>query len=443
MWSTMKMQRVLICTVNHISRSSLTLIWDCNEYDECAGNDKAILEGLQPHTNLKELTIDGYNSNSFPSWFGNPHFSNLTKIWLKRLYNNEECKFLPLSKLPSLTSLEISVNNGITRMEQDFWCYNAPLDCLENYSKVAHVGFHSSGYLTNKSLLEWKERPMVKNGDFSSLKCLHIIYCENLQQILTFPPNLEIIYVQSCERLEYIALPYSTGHLSRLQKVKIEFCDNLKSVINLNNLLGTLKVLKLVLCSQLEPDSDENFDHSFGRVSFKEGFALVLDCPGMREWCEWHGFTYVDWDWDSPRLASLAMREDWESDHESSFDEDYEDINVYSTIRFRCAEVLFQPSLIGMEAAGFHETTYNSIMKCDVDIRKDLYGNIVLSGGSTMFAGIADRMSKEISALAPERKYSVWIGGSILASLSTFQQMWISKAEYDESGPAIVHRKCF
>lgn len=43
----------------------------------------------------------------------------------------------------------------------------------------------------------------------------------------------------------------------------------------------------------------------------------------------------------------------------------------------------------------------------------------------------------------PERKYSVWIGGSILASLATFQQMWISKQEYDESGPSIVHRKCF
>eukprot|EP01018_Ginkgo_biloba_P034921 Gb_29180 [translate_table: standard] len=122
--------------------------------------------------------------------------------------------------------------------------------------------------------------------------------------------------------------------------------------------------------------------------------------------------------------------------------------------RFRCAEVLFQPSLVGIEAPGIHETTYTSIMKCDVDIRKDLYGNIVLSGGSTMFPGIADRMSKEIAALAPnslkikvvappERKYSVWIGGSILASLSTFQQMWITKAEYDESGPPIVHRKCF
>ncbi len=129
------------------------------------------------------------------------------------------------------------------------------------------------------------------------------------------------------------------------------------------------------------------------------------------------------------------------------------DITVESE-RFRCPETLFQPAFIGMESAGIHETTYNSIMKCDVDIRKDLYANTVLSGGTTLFPGIADRMQKEISALAPptmkikiiappERKYSIWIGGSILASLSTFQQMWISKSEYDKSGPSIVHRKCF
>jgi actin-related protein len=122
--------------------------------------------------------------------------------------------------------------------------------------------------------------------------------------------------------------------------------------------------------------------------------------------------------------------------------------------RFRCPEVLFQPNFIGMEAAGVHELTFNSIGKCDIDIRKDLYGNVVMSGGTTMFEGIAERMTKELTTLAPasmkikvvappERKYSVWIGGSILASLSTFQQMWISKEEYDESGPSIVHRKCF
>merc|ERR1712217_704945 len=104
--------------------------------------------------------------------------------------------------------------------------------------------------------------------------------------------------------------------------------------------------------------------------------------------------------------------------------------------RFRCPEVLFQPSFIGKEASGIHDTTFQSINKCDIDIRKDLYSNVVLSGGTTMFQGMGERMTKELAALAPstmkikvvappERKYSVWIGGSILSSLSTFQQMWI------------------
>jgi len=121
--------------------------------------------------------------------------------------------------------------------------------------------------------------------------------------------------------------------------------------------------------------------------------------------------------------------------------------------RFRCPEILFKPNLIGKEDPGVHVLTYNSIMKCDIDIRKDLYANIVLSGGSTMFTGIDSRMQGEITSQAPlsmkvkivappERKYSVWIGGSILASLSTFEEMWVSKDEYDDSGPSIVHRKC-
>ncbi|CAE7912554.1 unnamed protein product, partial [Symbiodinium necroappetens] len=92
----------------------------------------------------------------------------------------------------------------------------------------------------------------------------------------------------------------------------------------------------------------------------------------------------------------------------------------------------------GDKAGGIHDTTFRSIMRCDLDVRRDLFSNIVLSGGSTMFPGIGERMTKELSALAPstvrikvvvppERKYSVWIGGSILSSLTTFQRMWISK----------------
>jgi actin len=88
---------------------------------------------------------------------------------------------------------------------------------------------------------------------------------------------------------------------------------------------------------------------------------------------------------------------------------------------------------------------YQLIHKCDVDIRKDLYNNIVMSGGTTMFQGIPERLSKEVIALAPstmkvkvsapqERKFLAWIGGSIFSSLSIFQNRWITKAEYQESG---------
>jgi len=144
---------------------------------------------------------------------------------------------------------------------------------------------------------------------------------------------------------------------------------------------------------------------------------------------------------------------DSSTDLEKSYEMPDGQVITIGSSRFRTAEALFNPSMVGLEQEGIHKLIFNSIMKCDVDIRKDLYANIVLSGGSTMYAGIQERVEKEVTNLAPptmkikvvappERKYSVWIGGSILSSLSTFDNMWITKDEYDESGPAIVHRKC-
>jgi len=159
--------------------------------------------------------------------------------------------------------------------------------------------------------------------------------------------------------------------------------------------------------------------------------------------------TYVALDFD----AEMKMASE-NSNQEMTYELPDGNLVTLGSERFRCPEVLFQPSLVGKESSGVHEIVFQSIMKSDVDLRRDLYANVVISGGTTMFTGIGERMAKELMALAPstlkikviappERKYSVWIGGSILSSLSTFQQMWISKGEYDESGPTIVHRKCF
>jgi actin len=147
-----------------------------------------------------------------------------------------------------------------------------------------------------------------------------------------------------------------------------------------------------------------------------------------------------------------------ESQNSSAIDKTYElpdgkQINI-GNARFRCPEYLFKPlEMNGREFDSIHDLTYNSIQECDIDVRRDLYQNIILSGGTTMFEGIGERLLKEIESRAPksisvkviaspDRRFAVWRGGSTLTSLSTFASMWITKEDYDEHGAAIVHRKC-
>jgi centractin len=112
---------------------------------------------------------------------------------------------------------------------------------------------------------------------------------------------------------------------------------------------------------------------------------------------------------------------------------------------YRAPELLFKPSLIGLEYPGVHDCVLKSVMACDLDIRGALLGFVLLSGGSTQFQGFGKRLCSELqNSCSPEvnikiyapanRTTSAWTGGSILASLATFQRMYVSKQEYMENG---------
>lgn len=129
---------------------------------------------------------------------------------------------------------------------------------------------------------------------------------------------------------------------------------------------------------------------------------------------------------------------------------DGQTVNI-SSERYLAPEVLFNPTLIGSEELGVADTLVRSVTQSDIDLRPTLYTQIVLAGGSTCTHGFGDRLLAEIRARAPthtririsapeERMHSAWAGGSILASLATFKNMWVTRAEYEEYGDSLVHR---
>ncbi|CAN0041469.1 unnamed protein product [Pylaiella littoralis] len=120
--------------------------------------------------------------------------------------------------------------------------------------------------------------------------------------------------------------------------------------------------------------------------------------------------------------------------------------------RYRAPECLFHPEQMGSECMGVHDCLLKGIMRTDMDMRRTLFGQVVLSGGTTLFPGFGDRLLNEVRKQAPknlkiritappERKFSTWVGGSILASLATFKDMWVTRDEFREHGPSIMDSK--
>nr|CAD7451899.1 unnamed protein product [Timema tahoe] len=146
----------------------------------------------------------------------------------------------------------------------------------------------------------------------------------------------------------------------------------------------------------------------------------------------------------------------------------------FGSERFRIPEALFDPSVVqirggqvGNTMLGVGHIVTTSVGMCDVDVRPSLYGSVVVTGGNSflqasnyqpaqLLQGFPERLNRDLSVRIPssmrlklisangcaERRFGAWIGGSILASIGTFQQMWISNQEYEEGGKGQVERKC-
>jgi len=123
-----------------------------------------------------------------------------------------------------------------------------------------------------------------------------------------------------------------------------------------------------------------------------------------------------------------------------------------SSEKFKAPEILFSPDKIGLEYPGVHEMAVNAIKQCDIDLRKTLYNNLIVAGGSTLFIGFSDRLLKSIMKLvskdmkvtliAPNnRLHSCWIGGATVSSLKAFSRMWVTKKDYEEEGARILLRQ--
>ena len=125
-----------------------------------------------------------------------------------------------------------------------------------------------------------------------------------------------------------------------------------------------------------------------------------------------------------------------------------------STERYSIPEAIFDPKRIGLEQDGLHEIVFKSILKSNSDIRKEIFSNVVLAGGNTLFENFQGRMKNELLELAPvktpinviankERQFSSWIGGSVIGNMDTFQFLCINRKDYEDTGAKIVHYKTF
>ena len=247
------------------------------------------------------------------------------------------------------------------------------------------------------------------------------------------------------------------------------FCEGLETGIVLDSGDGVTHVIPIALSCLLHHQilrldiAGRHITNYLIKLLQLKGYAFnsTADFETVREMKEKYCFVSCDYESDKKLDKETTY---YNSIHKLP---DGRKIRI-SNEKFEATEILFDPSKVDNEQGGIHEMVFNSINQCEIDLRKELYKNIVLSGATTMFAGYASRIEKEIKSLytkknlaqsdnkkikidiniidSPRRKYSVFIGATVLANAynknDATDNYWITKAEWEETGKDIILKKC-
>ncbi|KAG5578220.1 hypothetical protein H5410_058354 [Solanum commersonii] len=247
---------------NHVE--NLSLEWSESSTAEFSQTEIDILDGLRPHTNIKEVEITGYRGTKFSNWLADPLFLKLVKLSLSYC---KDCYSLPaLGELPSLKILCIRGMHGITEVKEEFYrssSSNKPSNSLEKLefadmpevtkefygSSSSKKPFNSLEKLEFKDMLDWKHWHVLGCGEFPKLEKLSIEDCPKLMGKL--PENLcslTELKISKCPQLNL-----DTSQLEGMKQIvelKIGDCDHL--TLPFSKLPSTLKKIRIYNCKELK-----------------------------------------------------------------------------------------------------------------------------------------------------------------------------------------------
>ncbi len=333
----------------------------------------------------------------------------------------------------------------------------------------------------NKNYISLSKYPFDNKGQIDDWDGIITILCsilnsvfkinpEDFNVLLTEPPNIteknrqnlyEIMFemhsVKSCYIANSCVLSvFAAGKTSGISIDAGEYCTHF---------IPVYEGLGIRQCLESNLIAGKEINEFLLKLISEKGLNIKLNDNDILDIKE--KFSYISFEYES-ELQSFSSINNNTGCYSDYILPDQTVIKL-GTEKFRCPEALFKPGLIGKNNNTIYNNNFKNLswheaiqlvmnnldLKKEDDeeekIKKELYSNIILSGGTSMFKGLPERLAVEITKLSglnycdviaiPERKYSSWIGGSILSSISVFQSLWITKEDYEEFGKEIINQK--